>query len=276
MIATVEKAAAKLPPSERDFQVFRFVRVETNTTRAAAQVFAISQTRVRQVVSRVAEYLLAVAREGVEEDEEERAGSLSVAEQIARMQLEYLYQQAMHSWNDSQKMNGLGQVSLGQTRYLSLAARISILMSKVPMHAPPRTREEVEEESDDAQDDAPPVEDCSVNAMSRPDGEEPRSPAVAANGDQSASYKSFEAIKAEVRRRFLRPAQVEATSGDESPEGSECDADGTGGTAIESQLGDHVRRGPSDHIASDRIRRPLSRRERRARQRELERRLKKR
>ena len=38
MIATVEKVAAKLPPSERDFQVFRFVRVETNSTRAAAQV----------------------------------------------------------------------------------------------------------------------------------------------------------------------------------------------------------------------------------------------
>ena len=170
MIATVERTAAKLPPSERDFQVFRFVRVETNSTRAAGQVFGISQTRVRQVVSRVAEYLLGVAREGLEDDEEERAGSLSVAEQIARMQLEHLYSQAMQSWNDSQRMNGLGQTSLGQVRYLSLAARISLLMSKVPMHASPPLREDIEWEDEAREGEAPaeprtretpPTEDCS-------------------------------------------------------------------------------------------------------------------
>jgi hypothetical protein len=263
MIATIEKTAATLPPSERDFQVFRFVRVETNSTRAAAQTFAISQTRVRQVVSRVAEYLLAVAREGVEEDEEERAGSLSVAEQIARMQLEHLYQQAMHSWNDSQRLNGLGQTTLGQTRYLSLAARISILMSKVPMHAPPRTREEVEEEwEDDAPREReapregeapaepcavapPPAEDCSHGDVSSPVRALGDASVAAANGGAEATYKTLEDIKAEARLRFLRPAQAAVASDDQSPESGE-------------------------------LRQPLTRRERRARKRELERLRKKR
>jgi hypothetical protein len=268
MIATVEKTAAKLPPSERDFQVFRFVRVETNSTRAAAQVFEISQTRVRQVVSRVVEYLLAVAREGLEEDEEEQAGSLSVAEQIARMQLEHLYSQAMQSWNDSQRPNGLGQASLGQTRYLSLAARISLLMSKVPMHAPPRSREDVEEEEFDvrssaAPEPAPPAEDCSPPALSRPVCEPPCPPAVAASAGNSASYKLLAEIRNAARRSFLRPAQAQIATVNDSPERGE--------STEESLSPERVQRLPLDHV-----RRPLSRRERRARQRELERRLKKR
>lgn len=245
MIATVENTAAKLPPSERDFQVYRFVRVETNSTRAAAQVFAISQTRVRQVVSRVVEYLLAVAREGLEEDEEERAGSVVVAEQIARMQLEYLYQTAIGAWNESQAKNGLGQTSLGQVRYLSLAARISLLMSKVPMHAPPRTREEELEEFDEAEEHAPPARDCSPRPLSRPEREQQSPPVVETKAFQPASYKSLDEIKAEVRKSFLRPAQAETAADDEPLESGEP-------------------------------KRPLSRRERRARQRELERRLKKR
>ena len=99
------RGAAKLPPGERDFQVFRFVRVELHSTRGAAEVFGISQTRVRQIVSRVVAYLLATAREGLAEDDEEPAGSLAVAEQIARMQLEHLYQKAMEGWRKSQEQS---------------------------------------------------------------------------------------------------------------------------------------------------------------------------
>ncbi len=283
MIATIEQSAAKLPPSERDFQVFRCVRVENNSTRGAAGVFGISQTRVRQVVSRVVAYLLAVAREGLEEDEEERAGSLSVAEHIARMQLEHLYSQAMQSWDQSQTMNGLGETSLGQARYLSLAARISLLMSKVPMHAPPRTREELEEEEDldefrsderpsETARQAPPIEDCSLPAPSRPECEPHCPPALAASDEDAASYKSLEAIKAEARLRFLRSAQAADAEEAESPERGERGPIVSGDDQAESgQSDDLVRRRPSDQI-----RRPLNRRERRARQRELERRLKKR
>lgn len=275
MIATIEQSAVKLPPSERDFQVFRFVRVENNTTRGAAGVFGISQTRVRQVVSRVVNYLLAVAREGLDDDDEERAGSLSVAEHIARMQLEHLYQKAMQSWDQSQTMNGLGQTTLGQARYLSLAARISLLMSKVPMHAPPRTREEVEEEEEEEEElgespseaarPAPPNRDCSPPAPSRPVCEPHGPPAMAASDEDAASYKSLAAIKAEARLRFLRSAQAADASEEESPERGECDPIVSGDDQAES--------GPSN-----RMRRPLNRHERRARQRELERlkRLKKR
>ena len=167
-------AGQKLPPGERDFELFRFVRVELHSTRAAAEVFRISQTRVRQVVSRVVEYLLATAREGLEEDEDEPAGSLAVAEQIARMQLEHLYHKAMEAWRKSQ------ETSLGQTKFLSLAARIALALAKVPMHAPPRTREELEE-CDEQAAQAPPVEDCSPLAVSRPAQPVANQPAEGAN-----------------------------------------------------------------------------------------------
>ena len=272
MIAMVDNAAVKLPPGERDFQVYRFVRVETNSTRAAAQMFGVSQTRVRQVVSRVVEYLLAVAREGLKEDEDEHAGSLVVAEQIARMQLEHMYSQAMQSWNDSQRMNGLGQTSLGQARYLALAARISLLMSKVPMHAPPRTREEELDEYDEAEVHAPPARDCSGQAVSRPTAQVASPPAGDPNGCAAASYKSLDEIKAEARRSFLRPAQADTAIGDDSPESGETGAAVSAGQAAKQSLSPvHVRRGLPDHAG-----RPLSRRQRRARQRELARVLKKR
>jgi hypothetical protein len=254
MIATVENAAesaaVKMPPSERDFQVFRFVRVELHSTRAAAEVFGISQTRVRQVVSRVVEYLLATAREGLEEDEQEPAGSLTVAQQIARMQLEHLYQKAMEAWHKSQEANGFGMASLGQTKYLSLAARIALALAKVPMHAPPRTREEELEDEGEREVYAPPVEDCSPLAVSRSAPPVASQPAGDANTSAAASYKSLDEIKAHVRRSFLRPAQTEPALADESPESGE----------------------PS--ISESK--RPLTRRERRARERELERLRKKR
>src|SRR5262245_56544613 len=46
-----------LPPSERDFDVYRLVAVEGESTRAAAGQFGISQTRVIQIRKHVAEWI---------------------------------------------------------------------------------------------------------------------------------------------------------------------------------------------------------------------------
>lgn len=149
------------------------------------------------------------------------------------------------------------------------------------MHAPPLLREDVEREDETLAEpcagEAPPTEDCSAGDVSRPVADDASNPADAANHGAEASYKTLEEMKAEARRLFLRPAQREQASRNESPEGGEhLENVAVGNAAEESELADHVRRGPPNHIASDHAGRPLSRRERRARQRQLERLRKKR
>ncbi|QDU27720.1 hypothetical protein ETAA8_28100 [Anatilimnocola aggregata] len=54
-------ADLKVPPSERDFQAFRLIKVEQRTTRAVAELLGILQTRVCQIVQRVLEFLIETA-----------------------------------------------------------------------------------------------------------------------------------------------------------------------------------------------------------------------
>ena len=43
----------QLPPTERDFEIYHQNQINRCSTRAVAEDFAISQTRVRQIVARV-------------------------------------------------------------------------------------------------------------------------------------------------------------------------------------------------------------------------------
>src|SRR3954463_16340931 len=46
-----------LPPSHRDFEVYQRVVIEGASTRQAAGEFSLSQTRIRQIVRRVTQWL---------------------------------------------------------------------------------------------------------------------------------------------------------------------------------------------------------------------------
>jgi hypothetical protein len=81
--------AAKLPPTVRDFDIFRFVKVECRSTRAAAREFGLSQTRIRQIVAEVRDYFLACVPRGTSEDDEESDTRLVVAQQFAHEQLDF-------------------------------------------------------------------------------------------------------------------------------------------------------------------------------------------
>jgi hypothetical protein len=144
MIAKVNGLAAKLPPSVRDFEIYRFVKFECNSTREAAHEFHLSQTRVRQVMARVIEFLIESAPHG-DDDEEGASQRLYVAEQLAREQLDYLYQRAMKAFDDTHHEDIHGNLLPGKVSYLAAAARITLWMAKVPVHALPEFREDEEE-----------------------------------------------------------------------------------------------------------------------------------
>src|SRR5688572_17483231 len=93
--ATVQ---ATLPPSARDFEVYRLVKVERYSTRAVAKLLHLSQTRVCQVIARVAEYLVDTTQP---EDEARREQQLAVARQVASEQIDYCMKRALHSFESS-------------------------------------------------------------------------------------------------------------------------------------------------------------------------------
>gem|GEM_PF-5974315 len=137
-----------LPPSERDFDVYRRTAVEGRTTREAAAEFNISQTRVMQVREKVFEWignhLPPLARL-------EPAERLRVAQTLACEQLQHQYDEAMHAWRTSATAvhvtryvgrsieDGVTMVkeSQGDPRYLRLATQITKAISKLGMATTP-------------------------------------------------------------------------------------------------------------------------------------------
>ena len=254
----------QIPPSQRDFEIYRFVKIERHSTRQAAKEFNLSQTRVRQVIEGIIEFLV----ESVPlDDEGKRVDRLQVAEQLAREQLDFLYGQAITWWHQSVHGFHSGQ-ALPKPAYLALAARITMCMTRVPVHKSPGWEEE---ESDELAGDLertragetptlrrerPPVEDCSGSAVSRADGAAIDQPAVAESDLCETPYDLVERIKSQTRRDFLRPAQPLATEDREPLVGGVSESTGS---APQPTAG-----------------RPLNRKERRARQRRLERALAKR
>ncbi len=145
MIATASglSVVAKRPPSVRDFQIYRFVRFECNSTREAAHEFSISQTRVRQIISRVMDFFVESAPTG---DGDKRLDPKAVAaEQLSREHLQYMYQRAMKCFDDTQTEDADGNLLPGKVVYLAMAARIVLWMSEVPLHGLPEFSEDEEE-----------------------------------------------------------------------------------------------------------------------------------
>ncbi len=330
-IATASGAALKLPPSVRDFQIYRYVKFDCNSTRDAAEEFDISQTRVRQLIARVGEYFIETVPQ--EEGDDEKEVRLAAAERLAREQLEYLYYRTMKAFDLTQCEDEHGNVRTGKVAYLSMAGRLVLWLSKVPLHAPLEFREdeaenaaeeaanapatpaelarfyqEVREEAEKARaktaalqeqarrnvaaesemirqeaaahrlargaplgiagagraphaqpiretgtpayDAIPPNAGCSVAAVSRGEMASLAAADDAVSLPDDGTYKSLDEIKAEARRDFLRPAQPLQIEPRETPR-----RDDLGAT------------GEVDAVFS----RPLSRKERRARARQLKR-----
>jgi hypothetical protein len=140
-LASPAELLQRLPPSGRDFEVFEHVTVDGGTTRSAAQEFKISQTRVCQVLERVRDWLDEVAPATA--DEQVTKKHLQLAEGLAADRLDSLYSQAMTGWRSSAgevervRIAGWGEklttrtTSHGDPRYLTVAARLALMRSKI-------------------------------------------------------------------------------------------------------------------------------------------------
>jgi hypothetical protein len=108
----------QLPPSARDFELTRAVRFEGLSTWEAASRFGISQMRVRQILGRVADWVIQALPPLMESDAE---ACLRYAEYLASDRLEHHYQESMAQWRATH-----------QTRFLMQAMRVTLAAGKLP------------------------------------------------------------------------------------------------------------------------------------------------
>lgn len=159
MAAILDSAAVK-QPAERDLEVYRLVVVEGKSTRTAAESARISQTRVCQVVERVMQWLSIVLPSSAEKLPDE--SRLLLAQQIATSRLDHLYGEAMAAWQASKAEAAQGSQQ-GNVRYLAAAMQISAKLAKIPSSLLPLVA--LAQLPVHSQPAIPPVRDCSAPAI---------------------------------------------------------------------------------------------------------------
>jgi hypothetical protein len=297
----------KLPPTPRDLEVHRLVRIRQVPTRLVAELTGISQTRVCQVTAKVESFLADLAP--AEKDEGRIRQLVCVEECIAHERLDRLYEENMEAWRASQGevqitrespslMGGSRTIRteprFGDTRYTIAAMRIARVQMRIPNHglmarAYALAEEEYGEDPQhstetwdwDAMDDAirgdfdptSPASPAPASAARESAVSPPRAsttPVAKAGANQPAGPKtaspnpldgacSGQATEQAPRSRLS--SFLEGTSDDD--EGAYDDG-AFGLSALEAAEMTPVQTGPQ--------RAPLNRKERRKRQRELEKR----
>ena len=293
LFSPLELRQQELPPSERDFQVFEEVVIGGASTRAAAAMFGVSQTRIVQVRQRVAEWM------GAEVPPTPRLTPLQrlrLAAHIAEGRADFLYSQAMDGWRASQQPltsvchGRLGEETRtrerhGDPRYLFAAMRISErqmrlagTIQKVLVEAEGRESGDGDRESgvqgsefsvhEEQQTENHPVGACSLDGARLEQGHEEDTGAVDASDFQDDVCDQLESR----RRAFLAalqddraPVQPPLTDGNGMLLEEPMEAPQNGHSSGTALLGKPA-------VAPSR---PLNRKERRARQRMLERKLRK-
>jgi hypothetical protein len=279
----------QLPPSGRDFQVFERVVVEGATTRAAAAEFALSQTRIVQVRDRVAEWIAAEVPTIERLSPRER---LRLAERIASQRIDYLYSLALEAWRASQGEETIvraGEVGLsritrtshGEPKYLAIAARLSLRQIEVARGQETGNRGQETEDSRGQRacasiytehTSAPPVEECSRSAALSVIAP----PALIDEGDVSPCRPAM-SDDIESRRRAFLAALADDTSPVQPPvvDAAGMLIDESPARRAEQPLAAILQLDldPEQPGATAAVERPLTREQRRARQRLLERKL---
>ncbi|HZN36761.1 MAG TPA: hypothetical protein VFB80_23185 [Pirellulaceae bacterium] len=135
--------SCKLPPSWRDFEVFRAVIVGGKSTREAAELFRLSQTRICQIVERTKAWQAEVLPAECPLPEE---GRLRLSQNIAVERIDSLYCEVMGAWRKSQgevkqtRTSRYGdevttvKTSCGDSKYLLAAMRLVTASAEIGRH----------------------------------------------------------------------------------------------------------------------------------------------
>jgi len=111
---------AMFPPTPRDFDIHRLSLVMHFSTRRIAELHRLSQTRVRQIIQRVSQWLAATlpVKTDLEKEQEVRLAQHLAAEQM-RNQIETL----QNYWDGSGDPKYIRQ----QTRVIAALARLGVV-----------------------------------------------------------------------------------------------------------------------------------------------------
>jgi hypothetical protein len=109
----------RLPPAARDFEIHRLALVEFLSTRRIAEKYTISQTRVRQIIARVADWLTQMLPIKSEADIEKEK---RYAIHLAAAQLQNQIQHLQYHWDGTSDPKFLRQ----QTRSILALARLGV------------------------------------------------------------------------------------------------------------------------------------------------------
>ena len=203
---------AEQVPSERDWEVYRCVKVEERSTRITAEEFGISQTRVCQIVERVAGYVVATAPVLTKEEEAQR---LSASKQLAAERINYLYGQALRCFQRSQCTEQIVRQShehgksgctttrenRGDARYLQAAARLALMGGTLPQLAQRTTETDI----------TPAKEDCSGSAVEQGDAVSNVVPASSATAAAMMSCVEQSRSETPTASGVARPVQPSPT-----------------------------------------------------------------
>jgi hypothetical protein len=216
------------PPSEKALEALRLIDVEQRTTREAAEKVGVSQTRVRQLADQARGFLVGMSP--AVKDEGLLNRQLHVAEALQLERLKYLYRLAMRSFRRSCGVrtttrvvpDGLGTKeteittdSYGDVRYMAMAMRISGEMAKVPdsgllnrayLAAAAEEGEEEETAADGLK--SPPIGDCSGAAQRGEVRGGKGAGGVIVNDLEEATYEEIAAEFEQWKRDNLPPAQL--------------------------------------------------------------------
>jgi hypothetical protein len=198
-------ASLQFPPTERDFRIYERVVLAGISTRQAASEFRLSQTRIRQLVQRVSQWLTETVPA---QSEATDAAHLCYARHVAAARLEYFYSEAMEGWRSDR-----------QPKYLSLAIRVTTAQAKLPVL--PSTLECLAADAiegpltDDTS--SPPPRDCSAASPLRPAAPVMPTRPPAASPHTAEALDELPVASREARRSFFSTAHPLADDRDESP-----------------------------------------------------------
>src|SRR5204863_5401540 len=108
---------SRLPPSDRDFQIYDAIHIDGSSTRHQAKQHEISQTRVRQVVRHVVEWLGQVLPPQTKIAKEQET---HLARQIAADRFQRQFEQVNSLWNATQ-----------ESKYASIRIRLTTAQARL-------------------------------------------------------------------------------------------------------------------------------------------------
>jgi hypothetical protein len=156
----------RLPPSERDLEIYQQITMRGLSTRLVAEDHEISQTRVRQIVRRVLDWVAATLPEQPETDARRE---LRLAQHIAADRLQESYCELMSQWRQMHEPRIFGQL-----------LRVTLAASRLP--ALPGTIDGLIADAIEGPllNSSPPPGDCSPQSASAPQPNRNEEPCVGA------------------------------------------------------------------------------------------------